>query len=189
MFGEASGLTGANLVKGNTPYPIFLPYVVRSLIDAYRFYSGPERLKRLGADLNEDRGERDNDNHGEWSLVPSSLGLVVVRVLQAKRKGFGGKEVRNLYRVQAVASNKFHRLCWRHRAASARPPWGLGRARRWPRQRRAALPPKSPSAASGLRVTASARRSECRSARSWYGWRSAGPCPLPRPALQDAVLV
>ncbi len=32
MFGEASGLTGANLVKGNTPYPIFLPYVVRSLM-------------------------------------------------------------------------------------------------------------------------------------------------------------
>ena len=93
MFGEASGLTGANLVKGNTPYSIFLPYVVRSLIDAYRFYSGPERLKRLGADLNEDRGERDNDNHGEWGLVPSSLGLVVVMVLRAKRKGFGGKEV------------------------------------------------------------------------------------------------
>ncbi len=117
MFGEASGLTGANLVKGNTPYPIFLPYVVRSLIDAYRFYSGPERLKRLGADLNEDRGERDNDNHGEWSLVPSSLGLVVVRVLQAKRKGFGGKEVRSLYRVQAVASNKFH--CRRDRGTGS----------------------------------------------------------------------
>ena len=93
MFREASGLRGANLVKGNTPYPIFLPYVVQSLIDTYRFYSGPERLKRLGADLSEDGGERDNDNHGEWGLVPSSLGLVVVMVLQANGKGFGEKEV------------------------------------------------------------------------------------------------
>ena len=93
MFREASGLRGANLVKGNTPYPIFLPYAVRSVIDAYRFYSGPERLKRLGADLSDDEGERDNDNHGDWGLVPSSLGLVVVMVLQANGKGFGGKEV------------------------------------------------------------------------------------------------
>ena len=93
MFREASGLRGANLVKGNTPYPIFLPYAVRSVIDAYRFYSGPERLKRLGADLSDDGGERDNDNHGNWGLVPSSLGLVVVMVLQANGMGFGGKEV------------------------------------------------------------------------------------------------
>ena len=93
MFREASGLRGANLVKGNTPYPIFLPSVVRSLIDAYRFYSGPERLKRLGAELSEDGGERDNDNHGEWGLVPSSLGLVVVMVLQSNGMGLGGKEV------------------------------------------------------------------------------------------------
>ena len=94
MFRQESGLRGANLVKGNTPYPIFLPYVVRSLIDAYRFYSGPERLKRLGADLIEDGGERDSDNHGEWGLVPSSLGLVVVMVSQGNGMGFDRKEVR-----------------------------------------------------------------------------------------------
>ena len=93
MFREASGLRGANLVKGNTPYPIFLPYVVKSLIDAYRFYSGPERLRRLGADLSEGGGDRDSGNHGEWGLVPSSLGVVVVMVLQANGKGFSGKEV------------------------------------------------------------------------------------------------
>ena len=93
MFREASGLRGANLVKGNTPYPIFLPNVVRSLIDAYRFYSGPEQLRRLGADLSEGGGDRGNYNHGEWGLVPSSLGLVVVMVLQANGKGFGGEEV------------------------------------------------------------------------------------------------
>ena len=94
MFREASGLRGASLVKGNTPYPIFLPYVVSSLIDAYRFYSGPERLRRLGADLSERGGDRDSDNHGEWGLVPSSLGLIVVMVLQANGMGFGGEEVR-----------------------------------------------------------------------------------------------
>ena len=93
MFRETSGLRGSNLVKGNTPYPIFLPYVVKSLVDSYRFYSGPERLRRLGADLSEGGGDRDNNNHGEWGLVPSSLGLVVVMVLQANGKGFSGKEV------------------------------------------------------------------------------------------------
>ena len=87
MFREASGLRGANLVKGNTPYPIFLPYVVRSLVDAYRFYSGSEQLKRLGADLSEDGGNRDKDNHGEWGLIPSSLDLVVLMVLQGNGMG------------------------------------------------------------------------------------------------------
>ena len=93
MFREASGLRGANLVKGNTPYPIFLPYVVQSLIDAYRFYSGPERLKRLGADLSENGGEPGSDNHGKLGLVPSTLGLVVLMVLQANGMGLDGKEV------------------------------------------------------------------------------------------------
>lgn len=93
MFRQASGLQGANLVKGNTPYPVFLPHVVRSVVDAYRFYSGPERLRRLGADLSVGGGDRDSDNHGEWGLVPSSVGLVVVMVVQANGKGFGGKEV------------------------------------------------------------------------------------------------
>ena len=107
MFRQESGLRGANLVKGNTPYPIFLPYVVRSLIDVYRFYSGPERLKRLGADLSEDGGERDSDNHGEWGLVPSSLGLVVVMVLQGNGKGFGGKEVRTFTEFKRLNPTSF----------------------------------------------------------------------------------
>ena len=67
--------------------------MVRSLIDAYRFYSGPERLRRLGADLSEDGGERNSDNHGEWGLIPSSPDLVVVVVSQENGKGLGGKEV------------------------------------------------------------------------------------------------
>ena len=107
MFRQESGLRGANLVKGNTPYPIFLPYVVRSLIDAYRFYSGPERLKRLGAELSEDGGERGSDNHGEWGLVPSSLGLVVVMVSQGNGMGLDRKEVRTFTEFKRLNPTSF----------------------------------------------------------------------------------
>ena len=86
MFRPTSDLSGASLVKGRTPYPIFLPDVVRALIDTYRFYSGPERLRRLGADLQGDFRDSGNDNHGEWGLIPSSLGLVVVVVSQEAGK-------------------------------------------------------------------------------------------------------
>ena len=80
---------GSNLVKGHTPYPIFLPDVARALIDTYRYYSGSERLRRLGADLLEGVRDSGNDNHGHWGLVPSSLGLVVVSVPQ--RAGMDAK--------------------------------------------------------------------------------------------------
>ena len=86
MFRSASGLRGASLVKSRTPYPIFLPDVVRALIDSYRFYSGPERLRRLGADLQSDFCDSGDGNHGEWGLIPSSLGLVVVIVSQQAGK-------------------------------------------------------------------------------------------------------
>ena len=82
MFRASSSLYSANLVKGSTPYPIFLPNVVRALIDTYRFYSGPNRLGRLGADLLENCREPGNDNHGEWGLIPATLGLVVFAVSQ-----------------------------------------------------------------------------------------------------------
>lgn len=107
MFSEVSGLRGASLVKGNIPYPIFLPDVVQSLIDAYKFYSGSNRLKRLGADLNDQGGERDNDNHGEWGLVPSSLGLVVVMVLQADGKGLGGRELETFTEFKLLHPTSF----------------------------------------------------------------------------------
>ncbi len=73
---------GSNLVKGHTPYPIFLPDVVRALIDTYWFFSGPNRLRLLGGDVLEGVRDSGNDNHGEWGLIPSSLGLVVVSVPQ-----------------------------------------------------------------------------------------------------------
>ncbi len=82
MFPQRSGLHGDNLVKGGTPYPVFLPALVRVLVDTYRYFAGPERLMRLGADLLEGVRDSGNDNHGEWGLIPSSLGLVVVSVPQ-----------------------------------------------------------------------------------------------------------
>ena len=81
---------GSNLLKSNTPYPIFLPDVVRALIDTYRHHSGFERLRRLGADLLEGVRDSGNENHGHWGLVPSSLGLVVVSVPQ--RVGMDAKD-------------------------------------------------------------------------------------------------
>ena len=78
---KSDSLKGGNLVK-QTPYPIFLPIVVRTVLDVYDFFSGAERLKRLGGEVG--RGTRDpgSDQHGDWGLVPSSLGLIVVRVAQ-----------------------------------------------------------------------------------------------------------
>ena len=81
-FKSSSGLHGANLVKGHNPYPVFFPEVVRALIDTYRFFSGHERLRRLGGDVQYSAREPGNDNHGDWGLVPSSLGLVVLSVPQ-----------------------------------------------------------------------------------------------------------
>ncbi len=93
MFSAKSTLHGSNLVKGNTPYPIFLPYVARALIDAYRFSAGPERLRRMGADLAGDYRPSGEGDHEEWGLVPSSLGLVVVVVSQHSSKDSAGEEL------------------------------------------------------------------------------------------------
>ena len=78
---RSPSLKGGSLIK-DMPYPIFLPVVVRTMLDVYAHFSGAERLKRLGADIA--RGVRDsgNDQHGDWGLVPSSVGLVVIRVAQ-----------------------------------------------------------------------------------------------------------
>lgn len=80
--------------KGKILYPIFLPDVVRALIDTYRIYSGHERLRRLGADLQDNFRDSGNDNHGEWGLIPSSLGLVVVVVSQKAGKDAKGEDLR-----------------------------------------------------------------------------------------------
>lgn len=85
---------GSNLVKGQTPNPIFLPDVVRALIDTYWFFSGSNRLRGLGADVLDGVRESGNDNHGEWGLIPSSLGLVVVSVPQRAGKDAKGDDLK-----------------------------------------------------------------------------------------------
>ena len=80
MLREPS-LKGGILVK-NTPYPIFLPVVVQTMLDVYAFFSGAERLKRLGADVSHGSRDPGNDQAGDWGLVPASVGLVVIRVAQ-----------------------------------------------------------------------------------------------------------
>ena len=83
-FKPNSNLYGSNLVKGNTPYPIFLPNVVEALIDRYGYFSGYERLLRKGANILQNGYAAGTDNHGDWSIVPCSLGLVVISVSQVK---------------------------------------------------------------------------------------------------------
>ena len=78
---KSESLKGGNVVK-DIPYPVFLQVVVQAMLDVYAYFSGAERLERLGADV--ECGTRDpgNDQHGDWGLVPASLGLVVLRVAQ-----------------------------------------------------------------------------------------------------------
>ena len=85
-FDSSSNLHGANLVKADNPYPVFLPEIVRTLIETYRYFSGHERLRRLGGDVQYRAREPGNDNHGDWGLVPSSLNLVVLSVPQRAGK-------------------------------------------------------------------------------------------------------
>ena len=74
-------LKDANLSK-STPYPIFLPFAVQTLIDTYPYFSGAERLRRRGADVQYDSRDQEDGNHGDWGLVPRSVELVVLRVAQ-----------------------------------------------------------------------------------------------------------
>ena len=78
---RSASLKGGTLVK-DTPYPIFLPVIVQTMLDVYGFFAGAERLKRLGADVAYGTRDPGNDQHGSWGLVPSSIGLLVIRVAQ-----------------------------------------------------------------------------------------------------------
>ena len=83
MLPRSSGYYGANLGKTPTPYPVFLPTVVEALLDAYRTTSGVERLRRRGADIQGNIRDEGTGSHGDWGLVPASLGLVVVAAPQS----------------------------------------------------------------------------------------------------------
>ena len=82
------------MVKSNTPYPIFLPEIVSAQINTYRFFSGHERLRRRGGDVQ--RGARRT---GNWGVVPSSLGLVVLSVPQPAGISAEGDDLKSFERL------------------------------------------------------------------------------------------
>ena len=86
MLPEGSDLRGANLIKGNTPYPTFMPYLVEAIVDCYYHFSGLERLRRRGAEIHERDRASESHGHGDWALRPSSLGLAVIVVSQQESK-------------------------------------------------------------------------------------------------------
>ena len=68
-FEKSTSLHGANLVKGNTPYPIFLPHVVESLIETFRFFDGAARLQRLGGQVTLGARAATKNNHGDCGVL------------------------------------------------------------------------------------------------------------------------
>ena len=83
MLPQSSNLHGSNLVKGLTPYPVFLPAIVEALLETYRITSGVERLRRRGADIQGNIRDEGTGSHGDWGLVPASVRLVVVAAPQS----------------------------------------------------------------------------------------------------------
>lgn len=106
---EASA-RGGNLVK-RTPYPIFLPHAVAAMLESYAYFSGVERLSRLGAVVGLGTRDKVNDNHGDWGLVPASLGLVVLRVAQQVATDEGGAE-REAFRRFVAGRPPAYRTEW-----------------------------------------------------------------------------
>ena len=102
-----SNLHGANLVKGSTPYPIFLPDLVRTLIETYWWFSGPQRIVRLGGDLQENFRSQSKDNFGKYGLIPSSLGVVVLAVSQEHGIGMADREVEAFSDFKRLYSTNF----------------------------------------------------------------------------------
>ena len=92
-------LKGANMGKA-TPYPIFFPFAVQTLIETYPYFSGAERLRRQGADVQRGTRDQEKDNHGDWGLVPSSVGLVVLRVAQRVAWDDNGAEREDFHRFK-----------------------------------------------------------------------------------------
>ena len=86
MLPEGSDLRGANLIKGNTPYPTFMPYLAKAIVDCYYHFSGLERLRRRGAEIHKSGRASGIHGHGDWALRPSSLDLAVIVVPQDESK-------------------------------------------------------------------------------------------------------
>ena len=107
---RSESLRGGNLVK-TIPYPIFLPILVQTMLDTYAHFSGTERLKRLGADVGFGSRDPGNGQHGDWSLVPSSLGLVVIRFAQNVARDERG-EFREAFRSFEAARPPAYSTSW-----------------------------------------------------------------------------
>ena len=86
MLPEASDLRGANVIKGNTPYPTFMPHLVEAIVECYYYFSGLEQLRRRGAEIRELGAGSATHGHGDWALRPSSLSLTVIVVSQQESK-------------------------------------------------------------------------------------------------------
>ena len=95
MLPQSSNFRGSNLVKSLTPYPVFLPAIVEALLEAYRITSGEERLRRRGADIQGNVRDKGTGSHGDWGLVPASLGLVVVAATQSVALNSAGQETKS----------------------------------------------------------------------------------------------
>ena len=107
---KSKNAKGGSLVK-STPYPIFFPVVVQTIIDVYGFFSGAERLKRLGAKVGYGSRDPGNDQHGDWGLIPFSVGLVVLRVAQFVAKTERG-ELREEFRRFKEARPPLYCTSW-----------------------------------------------------------------------------
>ena len=101
---------GGNLIK-DVPYPIFLPVLVQTILDVYPYFSGAERLKRLGGRVGYGSRDSGNDQHGSWGLVPSSVGLVVLRFAQLVARDERG-EFRDEFLRFTEARPPLYRTSW-----------------------------------------------------------------------------
>ena len=101
---------GGNLIK-DIPYPIFLPVLVQTILDVYPHFSGAERLKRLGGQVAYGSRDPGNDQHGAWGLVPSSVGLVVLRFAQLVARDERG-EFRDEFLRFTEARPPLYRTSW-----------------------------------------------------------------------------
>ena len=113
MLPQSSNLHGSNLVKSLTPYPVFLPYVVDALLEAYRLTSGVERLRQRGADVQSNIRDKGIGSHGAWGLVPASLGLVVLAVPQSVALESTGKDTEKFSEFTAGHSAVLQ-VSWMH---------------------------------------------------------------------------
>ena len=113
MLPQSSNLRGSSLMKSLTPYPVFLPAIVEALLEVYRITSGVERLRRRGADIQGNSRDDGTGSHGEWGLVPASLGLVVVAAPQSVALDSGGQET-ELFTDFTASHPTSLQVSWKH---------------------------------------------------------------------------